>query len=263
MPSPSQRIETLEKELEKYNFKRNDGAKSFSSIKEDIAKRIKILNLVHSELMSISTELFYYNMVDHLGNTKIEFLTLQQCISLFKELDSAMNKFIKDNDQKYILKCEKLKKKVLWAGCNITKDFLDKKSEDGYPFIKECPEECREKLRKHYFALRNKALSKMIKECKENIEKSYQLLITGELLSYEKFFKEKTFDENLEKINPASLEQHLKEIMTQILIKKNKSIAKAICMKLNGEKNISKADKIFKIFVKEIYRDEHGKSIEI
>ena len=236
MPSPSQRIETLEKELEKYNFKRNDGAKSFSSIKEDIAKRIKILNLVHSELMAISTELFYYNMVDHLGNTKIEFLTLQQCISLFKELDSAMNKFIKDNDQKYILKCEKLKKKVLWAGCNITKDFLDKKSEDGYPFIKEC---------------------------KENIEKSYQLLITGELLSYEKFFKEKTFDENLEKINPASLEQHLKEIMTQILIKKNKSIAKAICMKLNGEKNISKADKIFKIFVKEIYRDEHGKSIEI
>lgn len=261
MPSPVQRIALLEKELEKYNMKRA-GTRSFPTIKEDIARRIKILNLIHSELMSISTELFYYNMVDHLGNTKLETLTLKQCISLSRELNLAMDKFIQDQDKKYIAQCDRLRKRVLWAGCNITKNLLDKKSEEAYDFIKECPEDCKEKLRKYYFNLRIKELNKVIKEASENLDKSYQLLITGELLSYEKFFKENSFDSKIGQVTPKSLEDHVMGILRELLTRKNKSIAREICNKMKSE-STSIVDRIFKNAVKQVYKDMSKCSIEI
>lgn len=263
MPSPTQRIAQLEKELHKYNLKRGQ-VRSLSAIREDIAKRIKILNQAHLELMSISTELFYYNMVDHLGHTKIETLSLKTCVTLLKELNLAQAKFKNDRDNKYILQCEKLTKRVQFVGYNMAKELLKNQSDEGFEFFVECPEEYKEKLKKHYFGLRRKENSRAVKECTDNLEKNYQMFITGEILLFERTFLKESANENYNKNETvdSALVCYLKETFSQILNKKNRAIVKAICMKISQQSEIERVDLIFKsLFHDKQNKDE--KSIEI
>lgn len=253
MGSMSERISMVEKELQKYNLKKSN-ATSLSAISSNINDRISILSDVHSELVAISEELYYYDMVDYIGGIKIESLRLGQCTSLAKELENAKQRFVMDRDDKYKYLCEKLLKRVFWAGVLLSKDILKRleSSTEFHGFYQCCAEDVRQKLRRSYFKERKRSMGRIIKECSENLEKTYQLLILGEMTQYEKVFgeapKSKYDGEEVKLEDLGGFDLYIYELFSLILSKKNEGVARLIVKSRSGE-GCSLADKVFsKIF---------------
>lgn len=247
MGSVSERIAMVERELRKYNLKKGN-ATSLGAISSNISDRISILNGIHSELAAISEELYYYDMVDCLGSIKTESLRLGQCTSLAKELEGARNRFVRDGDDRYKHLCEKLYKRVVWAGVRLSKDVLKEQapSLEFQDFYRFCPPEERLKLRRSYFEGRKRSMGKMIKECSENLERTYQLLILGEMLQYERVFGEapdmyKGWETKQEDLSGFSL--YIYEVFGLILNRRNESIALSILPK--ARESHSPVDRVF------------------
>lgn len=261
MASPSERIVQIEKELQKYTAKKAN-AKTLTAIGSNISERIKLLNEVHDELIAISKELYYYDMVDYLGNLRIDTLKLSQCLVLAKELDKARRKFKDDRETKYLEQCEKLQKRVFWAGINLIKTCIKNHDaiEDVRTFYTESPEDVKEKIRKHYFSQRTKDIEKHIKACSEEVEKNYQLLIMGEILTFENTFGCE-IDPAIQK--PGSFGFHILTVFKNICCKKNRNRIKTILKEISQKPSLTKIDKLFTDIAKAHYSWYCTKSVEI
>lgn len=253
MGSMSERISMVEKELQRYNLKRSN-ASSLRAISSNISDRISILNGVHSELVSISEELYYYDMVDYLGSIKIESLRLGQCTSLAEELENARQRFLADGDDRYKHLCEKLRKRVFWAGVLLSREPLKGRepSTEFHGFYRCCPEEVRQKLRRSYFNERRRSMGKVIKECSRSLEKTYQLLILGELSQYKRVFGEmpesKHDGREIRLEDLGGFDCYIYETFRLIFSKKNEGIALSILENRAGEHSL--IDKIFSMVLK-------------
>lgn len=258
MVSPTERIAQIEKELQKYTVKKSQ-AKTLAAVGSNIGERMKILSEIHNEIIAISKELYFYDMVDYLGNLRIDSLTLSQCISLAKELQKANEKFKSDEDEKYLSLGMKMYKKIFWTGLNITKEQLKthNRTKEFVEFYRMSPLEIKYKLRKQYFTRRHKDISKNIKICSNEVEKNYQLLILGEIAAYEKVFEEKV-DQVM-----AHFEDYIFEVFKDVFNKKNKDATRSIVMKMSKEEEETLVGKLFKKVAKNYCSDKNRESIEI
>ncbi|ELA41392.1 uncharacterized protein VICG_01633 [Vittaforma corneae ATCC 50505] len=261
MASPSERIEQIERELQRYTAKKSS-AKTLAAIGSSISERVKILNDVHDELIAISKELYYYDMVDYLGNLRIDALKLSQCLVLAKELDKAKQKFKNDKETKYLEQGEKLQKRVFWVGTNIIKAYIKNHEalEDIRNFYIESPESVKEKIRKHYFSQRIKDIERNIRACSEEVEKNYQLLIMGEVLAFEETFCNGV-DTSMQK--PGTFGFHILMVFKSICNKKNKDRIRAILKEISQKPSLTKIDELFTSAAKAHYSWHNTKSIEL
>lgn len=261
MTTPSERIVQIERELQKYIAKK-PSAKTLVAIGSNINERIKILNAVHDELIAISKELYYYDMVDYLGNLRIDNLKLAQCSAIANELEKAKNKFIVDNEDKYMTQCEKLLKKIYWVSLNIMKDMM-KNGETGNEikdFYDSCPDVVKERIKKQYYTIRLKSIEKNIKLCVEDVTKHYRMLIMSEILS----FKDTFGIEIDKKVSiPGSFGFHIFTVFKDICNKNNKIKIKAILNETAMKKQLSEVDEIFIAIAKLHYCWGVLKSVEI
>lgn len=258
MVSPTERIAQIEKELQKYTVKKSQ-AKTLAAVGSSIGERMKILGDIHNEIVAISKELYFYDMVDYLGNLRIDSLSLSQCISLAKELQKANDKFRSDGDEKYLALGMKMYKKIFWAGSNAAKEQLKlhNTSKEFIEFYRISPLETKYKLRKQYFNRRQKDISKNIKICSNEIERNYQLLILGEITAYEKVFDEK-IDQTM-----LHFEDYIFDIFRYIFNRKNKDAARNIVMKMSKEEEESVVGRLFKKVAKNYCFDKSKESVEI
>lgn len=261
MPSPTERIIQVEKELQRYTIKK-DEAKTLAAIGTSINERIKILNKVHSELITISRELYFYDMIDYLGNLKIESLKLPQCTSLVKELSKAAQKFIADREDKYLELCRKLTEKIYWVGLKIIKTLVKAhESKEGFvEFYKECPECIQEKIRKIYFLQRAKDIEKSIRICAKEVEKHYQMLIQGEIIAFEKHFSEEV---DCGETSPGTFGFYMSMIFKDICTKENKDKVKKIILQISLSNAISKVEKVFMNVANKYYYKRQVNTVEI
>lgn len=261
MPSPTERIMEVERELQKYTIKKTE-AKTLAAIGSNIGERIEILNKIHNELIAISRELYYYDMIDYLGNLKISNLKLSQCDSLNKEIEKAEAKFEEDNELKYLEHARKLRKRILWTGLNISKKLIKDGKIDKYftSFYSGSPGYIKEKLRRLYFANRIREIEKNIKECSRDVEKHYQLLILGEMALFINSFEEK-ITMNIGDI--SSFGYFVMQIFKEVCNKENRDKVRSIAMNLSKEDALSEVDGLFLEVAKEYYADKRKSGIEI
>ncbi|KAM0681005.1 hypothetical protein GINT2_000788 [Glugoides intestinalis] len=261
MPSPTERIMQVEKELQRYTIKKNE-AKTLAAIGTSINERIKILNKVHSELVTISRELYYYDMVDYLGNLKIESLKLPQCTSLIKELSKAAQKFIDDREEKYLELSRKLTEKIYWVGLKMIKTAVKAhESKEGLlEFYKEASDCIKEKIRKLYFVQRAKDIEKSIRICAKEVEKHYQMLIQGEIIAFEKLFSEEV---DCNEALPGNFGFYMSMIFKDICTKENKDKIKKIFIQISLLNEMSKVEKVFMSVANRYYYTKQTNTIEI
>lgn len=261
MVSPGERIAQIERELQKYTSKKTE-AKTLSAIGANIGERIKILNDIHRELLDISKETYYYDMVDYLGNVCVSKMRLTHCLAFSKELVKASQKFTDVGDEKYRLQCERLRKRISWVGFNIVKDIVKNHihGEEIRSFYSESTEEIKEKIRKCYFAQRMKDMEKNIKACEEDVEKHHQLLIMGEIIAYETMLGAE-IDTKIHR--PGTFGFYILVVFRGICTRKNQNVIKDILYKMANKKNITKVDELFMIVTKQHYARYNKRSFEI
>lgn len=261
MTSPSDRMEQIERELQKYNVKKAN-AKTLAAIGSNIGERIKILNDILKELMDISREQYYYDMVDYLGNLRIEKLKLSHCQALTKELVKATEKFIEDREPRYLTHCEKLKRRLNSAALNIIKEILrtGRPGEDIRSFYLESPATMKESIRKCYFIQRTKDIEKNIKICENDVEKNHQLLIMGEIIAYETILGD-SIDTKIH--TPGTFGFHILTVFRGICTKRNHKIIREILHEIAKKGSITKVDELFMSVAKQHYARYTVKSVEI
>lgn len=264
MVSPAHRISTIEKELKKYDLK-CVYPKSVTSLVTKITERVKFLNTLNKELMEISEELYYYNMTDSLGNLKIESLSESHCVSILKELRDASKKFIKDDDHKYTLKAEKLNKRLTQVALNIFKNSIKNKSVNYdlfHEFIAMIDKQSKDNIKQSYVSSRKKEIQHMVKQCTDNVEKHYQMLLTSEILSYQKTFNE-SVDIYADTDELEVFKEYILSVFRHIFLKSKKDTIKSICNSFKNNKDMTNVDTIFFWLYRQIFNVEKIKSHEI
>lgn len=240
---------TMENISEKYKKYKNNykATENIKTISENINKRIEMLSLVNDELKKLSEELYYYNMVDFLGEIKTNTLNLTECNYTIKELEKAKIKFTTDDDKDYLKICDKIKIKIFLVGYELSKKIIKEKqkNEEFLIFFNMCENSTKEKLIKNYFKEKKKCLNKIIKECSENLERSYKLFIHGEIKSFIIIFG------NIREKYSILFENYISEIFSLIFNKKNFEESKSILHQIfSNVNNISEEDNLFIIAYK-------------
>lgn len=163
---------------------------NLKNISENISKRIEMLSVINEELKNLSDELYYYNLVDYLGDIKTNSLDLKSCLSILWELDKAKLRFEQDNEKEYLKVCEKIKNKIFIVGYRVGRIGISSKGrdEDLIRLFKILPDFIKNKLLRYYFDERKRNLDRIIKECSDNLERSYRLLIYGEIAKFNNVF---------------------------------------------------------------------------
>jgi hypothetical protein len=243
------KLSVIEKELQKYNLIKEE-ANSLSTIYSNITGRIEILNSLRAEVEEISKNLYYYDLVDHLGNITVDSLNLQQTVSICKDLENAKSKFTEDNDTDYLKTCDKLRDKILSTGTKLCSniiikgiDILNKKGEmnnkEGAQdnlktafkdFYQLCPLSCKIKLENIYFKNRN--IRSKIEETILDFRKNYSLLILGEMKSFYDLFPAeqiKHFPSNIREM--SDFELYLYNILKMIFKRLDSRIVKDVLSK--------------------------------
>lgn len=263
--SMDKRISEIEKQLKKYSINKK-ASEDLRSISFNIKERIRILDSVHSELVSISEELYYYDMIDYLGNLKIDSLNLKQCIIILKELENASIKFAADKDERYMHLCDKTHKRVTAICMNMGKEIIKNKSRDQVfiEFFRSSPEEVKQKFLKYYFNEQKKILGKALKAAAENPGKTWHLLILGEVTQFKIIFGD-ILDESYES-QPTAVE-HLKDFdryiydlfENSIFNQKNEELAASIYERALAENNDSIESKIF-VMIFKLYKNSSNRN---
>jgi len=261
MASPTDRIAQIERELAKYSAKKA-GAKTLAAIGSNISMRIKILNDIQREFIDLRSELFYYDMVDYLGNVPVSTLKLSQCLSLSQDLEKASQKFRDDQDLRYLEHCEKLKKKIAWVGLNIIKETFKNhvQGDEVKNFYLQSNDEIKEKIRKCYFAQRMKDVEKSIRACGEDVEKNSQMLIMSEIIAYETVLGAEV---DIKIHRPGTFGFHILVMFRGICTKKNHKVIKDMLFAMANRKSITKVDELFMSVTKQHYARYNARSIEI
>lgn len=257
MQAMNKRVSEIEKQLKKYSISKK-ASEDLKSISSNIKERINILNGVHSELISISEELYYYDMIDYLGNLKIESLTLKQCFSIYKELEKARIKFVTDKDDKYTRSCDRISKRLITICFDIGKRII--KNRETNPtfieFFSTCPNELKDQYLKYYFADQKKKQAKVLEEISENLDRTWEIFILGELTQFTNVFGEDSVEKDWDKqlVSVDCLNgfcSFLYEIFeTYVFNSKNEVIASYIYDKICNCKDNSVVEKIFVMIFK-------------
>lgn len=234
---------------------------TLEDISNNIDDRMRILENVNSEIDELSKDLFYYNMLDHLGEIKNDSLNLKQIISLILELNIAKCKL----SGKYLKKCEEIQSKLYLTGYEKSKIILTTfQTDDFSTFFQISDANTKSKLMAYYFKKKKERLGNIIKECSNNLERSYGLFIHGELRSFIGYFGNTLNMEYDFKIPEMSIldpfDAYLFDIFSLILNKNNLEIAGRIRSEIYKqsieEQNLE--DKIFILMLK-VYNNKKFK----
>lgn len=280
MPSKNERINHLEKQLQQFNVAKNE-AKTLSAIYTNITNRINTLNELRAEIETISKELYYYDLIDYLGNVPVESLQLKQCGSILFDLEEASKKFEADSDSKYSETCNKIRNKVISMGIKRTEGYLKNERhsyEDLHSFLEKAGDDAREKIEIIYFRNRRKQNKSRIDACISEISKNYALSILGEMYMYERVFvsnpieeyKKREFPTDYEEMN--NFKKYIFEFLITIYRRIGSSATKEFIKKIKKQKMDEQASILRDIATKMAYKyfnfsDEDfispGQSVEI
>ncbi len=189
MPNKIKKIEELEKQLTQFE-KINTDNLDLESLNSFINNKIVALMKLKDEMKKVSDDMFYYDMINYMGNIPCKKLTLIECCALLKDLEAAKKKFEEDSDQNYLISAQKMKDKVILRGINIciqnfkTENFVDAIAH----FYRLNEKEIQNKIMKKYFKIRKKNINNKISECIKDLRKNYKLLILGEIQCFNKSF---------------------------------------------------------------------------
>lgn len=191
MVKRAEQVQQIENALARYNIQRKEG-ESLENIYNNIAKRIGSLMDLREEMENVSKELYYYDIVDAICGIDSEKLTLKQCNALLVDLEKARKKFSEDSDKTYLKTVDDLTARITEIGIKRCKEVVVKER-DSYDEVNRFLKPNKSAaifVKNVYFAERKRILRNKIRECANDLEKHYQMLILGEMQLYKLVFNE-------------------------------------------------------------------------
>lgn len=193
-----EKVKQIERELSHYDIRRKAG-ETLEMIHKNIVLRIETLEKLRFEIEEVSKELYYYDLLDHIGKIEITSLNICKCNTLLKKLDEALLKFLEDRNEDYVRNAKRIIQKMVKVGIVKCKEIVsaEQTSYEDVKMFTRRNNEIRKEIEEVYFSSRKRVLKNRIAECISNVRQNYKMLITAEIQLYSKVFGDKV--EQIEK----------------------------------------------------------------